>query len=187
MSDIYFFPGPFVFFYTLHNHEEWKTKLLPEIHRDVKENSPLDEANSNVISSFSRKLPVLETEFFFNQIVVNPFKEGFKKSGLSPKPHSLRAESWYNYFNPGFFHGAHTHPGADFCGIYLLDLQEPNSTHFVNKGHATSGIYDKPLSTENTPEGTILIFSADLIHWVNPVKRPRITISFNIQCQYSYL
>ena len=98
---------------------------------------------------------------------------------------NLRVQSWWYNINPkGAWNAPHTHPGADLALVlYLTDtddllaLMDPNyhGRYFINNKMTDI--------SPPTKKGDILIFPADLKHYVKPNQREedRISISMNLQ------
>ena len=88
---------------------------------------------------------------------------------------------WYNINGKSHWNHPHTHPGSDLAlVIYLTDTD--NLLTFVNpfsqrKLNEVAGFHPE------TKKGDILIFPADLLHYVmpNPKEEDRISISMNLQ------
>ena len=87
---------------------------------------------------------------------------------------------WYNINGKGDWNYPHTHPGSDLALVlYLTDsdgllfLLNPHSHRVINN-HNTS---------INAQKGDIVLFPADLVHYVmpNPREEDRISISMNLQ------
>ena len=96
--------------------------------------------------------------------------------------HEFKVESWwYNINGKGHWNHPHTHPGTDLALVlYLTDTD--NLLTFINpfsqrKLNHVTGFQPK------TKKGDILIFPADLLHYVmpNPREEDRISISMNLQ------
>ena len=94
----------------------------------------------------------------------------------------FKVESWwYNINGKGHWNHPHTHPGTDLALVlYLTDTD--NLLTFINpfsqrKLNHVTGFQPK------TKKGDILIFPADLLHYVmpNPREEDRISISMNLQ------
>jgi len=88
---------------------------------------------------------------------------------------------WYNINGKGSWNLPHSHPGSDLALVlYLTDTD--NLLTFINpfcqrKLSEVSGYSPK------TQKGDILLFPADLLHFVqpNPKEEDRISISMNLQ------
>ena len=95
---------------------------------------------------------------------------------------------WYNINGKGSWNLPHSHSGSDLALVlYLTDTD--NLLTFINpfsqrRLNEVAGFHPK------TKKGDILIFPADLLHYVmpNPREEDRISISMNLQlCGNSYI
>ena len=93
---------------------------------------------------------------------------------------------WLNINYKGNHNIAHTHPSSDLAVIWnitdnhgLLNLRDPNA-HTRWKLWNALGIDDE--YNINAKAGTVIVFPADLLHYVLPheLESPRITISMNL-------
>jgi hypothetical protein len=63
-----------------------------------------------------------------------------------------------------------------------LDCDEPNPTSFYRPcGRRESYT---TFTTGFMKEGTAILFPSDLSHYVKPTKKRRVTLAFNVFCQY---
>ena len=104
--------------------------------------------------------------------------------GGRPRPVGQRVDrSGRRQRNAGFVEEIHEHTGAgDFSGIYLLELNETNKTHFYCSGGNTA--MKLLANTRNIPEGSIILFPSHLLHYVTPCEAERATVSCNISLAY---
>jgi hypothetical protein len=180
------FPGPFVFSTEVKNHKNIKDEYLPKILRDLEDNKSkymVPNWNCKVYSTYDNIIDIHFDEDFTEEVIWNPLDECFENIEFlnSPKD-SIITQFWYNYYEDGFFQEVHTHGTSSFSGIYILSLEEKNTTIFknVNQPIYFNSIY----KTEHLKEGTVIIFPSSLNHYVNPVKGNKITISFNIKTHF---
>ena len=88
---------------------------------------------------------------------------------------------WYNISGKGHWNTPHTHPGSDFALVlYLTDsdgLLRLMSPHYMRMEENSKWI------NVNAKKGDIVIFPADLIHYVMPNTKEtdRVCISMNLQ------
>ena len=94
---------------------------------------------------------------------------------------------WLNINRKGHYNVKHTHPESDLAAIWYI-TDNMNKLFFEDPCvHARSTLLDKGGSDEvkglNAKAGTLVIFPADLSHWVemNETDSPRISLSFNIK------
>ena len=111
---------------------------------------------------------------YVNKIIDESFEKKFKIS---------KCQWWYNINPKGAWNAPHTHPGADLALVLyltdtddLLTLMDPNY-------HGRYIINEITDINPPTKKGDILIFPADLKHYVKPNQREedRISISMNLQ------
>ena len=107
------------------------------------------------------------------------YKDGVDKDGRHSK--SLPNIFWWiNINNQGCRNTPHTHPGSDLALVLYLTDSDGLLTLF--NPHA-----QRVISTHNTSinaqKGDIVLFPADLVHYVmpNPRDEDRISISMNLQ------
>lgn len=195
-------PSPFIFWTEVKDHQEIKKELKNKILEESKNfkyyNSPLNERkitenkwNCEVITSYFHQEDIKKifTEKIITSIIENPLNELFQNKNLFPnKPENIIIpEIWFNVYKPGYSQELHAHSGASLSGIYLLELDEPNTTMFFNNH---SGYKYKVCDvgsvfpTSHIEEGNIIFFPSELIHSVNKCIKDRITISFNLLLDY---
>lgn len=90
---------------------------------------------------------------------------------------------WYNRYDEMGIHGVHNHPGAHLCFIYILHLEEPNTTVFHNTRY-TDPLYPKHIYTDDLPEGKLIFFPSHLDHEAQWSEKRRYTIAGNINLNY---
>lgn len=181
----YQFPGPFIFYKEIDEHQQIKEKYLPMIMEDIKVNKDKyqrEDWNCEVYTSLSYKVNFLWDEMIKDNVIWKTFDECISTVQLTKIPHESKiCDLWYNYYTEGFYQECHVHEFCHFSGIYILSLDEENTTAFYNKSQVySSGGY----TTKKLKEGTVFIFPSDLLHYVNPVKKDRVTISFNIETKF---
>jgi uncharacterized protein (TIGR02466 family) len=194
--------SPFIFWTKVKEHEEIKKELKEKILKESENfkyyNSPLKERkisankwNCEVITSYFHREDVKKffTEKIITSIIENPLDELFEDKHLFPnKPGNITiSEIWFNVYKPGYSQELHAHSGSSLSGIYLLELNEPNTTMFFNNN---SGYKYKicdvgsVFPTSHIEEGNIIFFPSELVHSVNKCVKDRITISFNLLFDY---
>ena len=196
--------SPFLFWTEVKNHKELKEKLYPEIIKGKENpkylNSPLQDHGMGVLGPkwqcdvittyFNRdEVSHLFTQEIVESIIGNPLEEMFKDPNYRGKKNPIETnltEIWYNIYEKDFYQEIHAHHGATFSGIYLFELNEPNTTTFFNNhslfeyGENSNSSY----STEHIKEGNVLIFPSEFCHMVKKTSKFRITISFNLKCTF---
>jgi uncharacterized protein (TIGR02466 family) len=194
--------SPFVFWTKVKNHQEIKEELKNKILEESKDfkyyNSPLKERKitenkwkCEVITSYFHRKDVKEffTEEIITSIVETPLDELFENKNLFPnKPQNIiLSEIWFNVYKPGYSQEIHAHGGASLSGIYLLELNEPNTTMFFNNGSGynyKNSDMGSIFPTSHIEEGNVIFFPSELSHSVNKCTKDRITISFNLLFDY---
>lgn len=186
------FLSPFLFSTSVPNHESIKAEFLPVIKSLLKlnkdeylKNKKNSGWNSNVYTSFDHELSFLRDRNFVKSIVWDPLdkfiNETRQKKVIGQCPSSFTCDMiWFNYYESGGFQEVHDHLNNSclYSGIYLLHLDEPNTTAFQSR-HSNAFLTETK-TTEKYPEGTVFIFPSELLHYVNPVSKTKYTISFNI-------
>jgi hypothetical protein len=187
------------------NHKEIKEKYMSKFEWDADSYGTYYRKknlwNCNVTSSYfneTHSVPQFLDNNFYNEVVWKPFDNMLEKLGEKinlPTPSTSKITSlWYNKYIGGEWQEMHNHlpPQGDpqpqqYSGIYLLDLNEPNSTIFYENnpvsafntdGHAVN------FKTDDFEEGSVIIFPSELEHYVNPCVNNRMTVSFNIFSKY---
>ena len=197
------FPCHYVYWVDVENHETLKTKYLPIIEnmKNINmDNRPFPQSRFN--TNYSKFMDFLNVNDIEN-IVWTPIQKMineipiFKVINLNRKKLHI-TNYWYNNYNehdnqeihthaenPKIINGKMYHPM--FSLVYILNDPHNNSIVF-NTGN-TCEPYKKPFRIdnmdtadfENIKDGTVLIFSSFLPHYVNTVKgNNRTTIAFNI-------
>lgn len=190
MSEIKLFPGPFLYIEEIENHFEIKQKIVSFIENDISKNDwTYSKQGTKVKTSyFSGKsnkefLEFTNTIGVIDDVVWSPLDKCFSKLPFITDCHpqsSKISDLWYNYFEEGGSHKPHTHSDSFISGIYILHLEEKNSTVFFGSGQNNSPFYNFVHQTDYVREGTIILFPSDMWHYVDNIHSKRITISFNI-------
>jgi hypothetical protein len=202
--NIFTFPAKFVYWDKVKTHDKIKSKYYPRIidHKNKyseKCKTKNKSWNCDCITSFFMKDEGPNVNFekdFFDEVIWNTFDEmllNLNKSVLNvPIPiKSYVRNLWYNHYTEGMHQEIHTHEKNNltmhYSGIYLLDVQEENTTVFVDNNNCH--LYDvnsglKSYQTKHIKEGNVIFFPAELMHFVNPCLKSRTTISFNIECEF---
>lgn len=197
-------PSPFLFWEKVDNHEEIKEKLIPQINEQSKDmkyyNKPMQvrkpgDSNWNcevITTYFDREdSDPLFTKDILYSIITKPLNNFLSEQNcpvkLKPQK-TFISEIWYNVYKEGYEQEIHAHHGATFSGIYLLELNEPNTTvffsHNSNFAYETDNFYLGSYATEHIKEGNVILFPSEFAHAVKKSQKPRITISFNLLCEF---
>lgn len=187
----YRFYHPFVYWEKIKNHEQLKRELLPKIYEDIQKNEKeyLEKLvwDCEVITSFPNtdySDSFLRLDRVVNSIVWDPFDRMLDE--VKPEINIDSADLdliWYNFYQVGHNQEIHDHRNdSTFSGIYLLSIDEPNSTVFYNASDKSE--VNEYFNTDKLEEGSVILFPAHLPHYVKPCKtNGRITLSFNIKCE----
>lgn len=197
------FPCNFVYSEKIQQHDEIKLKYLPKILQDSERNGERYRSNtqwyckvtSSFFAGFDHNFDLFD-EGLCNSIVWNPLNNFLSNMKEINSDYWIPSESevseiWYNLYQKGDYQDMHTHLGPlhtifNFSGIYILSSKEPNKTVFKEEGIIPGyPAFNYEHTTENLEEGTVLIFPSSLLHMVKPCEDQRVTISFNIKCQYN--
>ena len=121
---------------------------------------------------------------WINRVLVDVFDEIKVNAAWAGKDYYQKIDVttwWYNINGKEHWNMPHTHPGSDLALVLYL-TQTDNLLSFINpfSSRRIDGLSEFSV---NTKKGDILIFPADLVHFVMPNKREedRISISMNLQ------
>jgi hypothetical protein len=185
---IFNFDSPFVAWYPVENHEQLKKKYLPIIrdHCDEIKNNSMTFHNHSHTSYFhsADENNPLKQKDLIDAIIWNPFDTLLTEKEINPQPtQSKLLDIWWNQYYPNGYTRPHKHNSSDFSGIYLLKLNEPNTTEFLQvSGEAPTHSFMRNMhSTKHITEGHVIIFPSFLLHYANPCTKSRVIISWNIQ------
>jgi hypothetical protein len=202
---IKFFPTNFVSFRKVENHEEIKAQILPHIlhyaerYKNNREYLWDSNTKSNMITTYNHgansEISQLILNKYIRNIIWDPFKEVVDYAGVMGFNDAGVTNLWWNYYNPGDYGELHAHSNAapgtpNYSGVYFLDLKEENTLEFYSPFLSSSHPVKSTchyMNTNDITEGMVCIFPASLMHQVKPVKKRRITLSFNIACRYPFM
>ena len=199
------FPSHYVYWTRVKDHEEIKSKVLPIVHSLITENNYENPFKAcTMTTNISKATDFLDDEMK-DKIIGTYLDEMISETNCFPhiKPPSgaIITEYWFNVYEKGNYQEMHTHRGlpvvkngkrydSTFSMVYILNSdEEENSTVF--KLTDTNTPYFPILKecefntglVKEIKEGTLLIFSNQLYHFVLPAKtNGRVTIAFNVGC-----
>ena len=198
------FPCHYVHWGQVKDHENIKSKLLPIIHNLTAENKYMNPFKScTMTTNFSKMTDFIDDETK-EKIIGKHLEEMISETNcsISIKPSDTIIKNyWFNIYEKGDYQEMHQHLAFPFVKngkmyqdtfsvVYILNSdEEENSTVFKLTG--TNIPYFPMLqdcefdtgSVKEIKEGTLLIFSNQLDHFVRPIKKSgRITIAFNVAC-----
>lgn len=181
------FHAPFVAWYPVQQHHQIKSILLPQLNNHESAQKESGGALTTFFSSTKDNISYFTKEIL-QHIIWHPFDEMLKEKTFFPPPtESMVKHLWWNQYSPGDYALAHHHTNADFCGIYLLDCPEDNTTVF--HPHTATCQYPFDLGsyfTDHIKEGHTLIWPSYLMHSAIPCKDNRTIVVFNIQTGYTF-
>jgi hypothetical protein len=183
---IHNFEAPFVAWYPVKNHQDIKRKYLPLIteHRDIIKDYPETYSEHSHTSYFERHSdynPLIQIDLV-NAIIWEPFDHFLeeKQFTTAPKKSNL-LDIWWNYYYPNGFAKPHKHYNSHYSGIYILKMDEPNTTHFCSLSiEGPPETTHTEFKTDHIAEGHVMIFPSLLLHYTMPCKKNRVIIAWNI-------
>ncbi len=187
----YIYPSDFLFWGRANNHSKIKEQLYSKI------KNKLSDTESKQTQFW---LCDVNTEFFdpANEVVnkyldlittsIYPLLDQmFSEIPNIQKPtSSVVSKIWYNHYEKAQYQEVHSHSvNSTLSGIYLLHLEEPNKTVFYSYGSSVNLLSTPTKQLTEAVEGDIIIFPSNLLHYVLPCEKNRVSIAFNITCEFS--
>jgi hypothetical protein len=126
------------------------------------------------------------TNDILEDIIWKPLEQMHEEKNISkPQGYNLDALWWNNYTSGGRTK-VHKHERADWSGIYLLHLEESNTTTFYSQyGEApNSGYMNQHKVMDNATEGDVIIFPSFMQHCGDVCTKNRIIVSFDVISEY---
>jgi len=199
------FPCHCVYWTQVKDHENIKSNLVPIIHNLITENNydnPFKK-DCTMTTNFSEKTDFLDNEMK-EKIIWKCLVEMISETNCFPEKNPTEiviSEYWFNVYEKGDFQEMHNHRclpmlkngkryDQTFSMVYILNSEEEDNS-IIFKLTGTTIPYVPMLqecefdtgSVKEIKEGTVLIFSNQLNHFVRPIKKSgRITIAFNVAC-----
>lgn len=102
---------------------------------------------------------------------------------LTPSLVKLNA-IWLNLYKPGGYVAAHVHEKVDISGLYIINLEEKNTTIFSE--HSPCALTHRSFNTEDIEEGTIMLWPSHLVHQALPSKKNRVLVLFDLYVEIDY-
>ena len=191
-SELTLFAGPFLYRTRVEEHQKIKECLWEWIQKDKQSHHYdhynlsfpwKDKGTNDPLPTFMNHLEKLD---LFSYIVFDPVSKCVDELPFDmPDLHDIHLDDiWYTCYNIGDTHHPHVHPGSTFSGCYLFHLEEDNNTVFFGNGTSNRDYQDFFHQTNYAEEGDILIFPSEMYHYTNPALKNRITISFNVHCDF---
>ena len=176
------FENPFIFWTSVKDHEKMKEQLVPRIRKDSLNESLIHRPNEFMVSSFYSQTYDYITDEMLKNFVWDPLEQmHVEKKIKTPKNYTLDS-LWWNRYYPKGYAKVHSHAAADWSGVYLLHLEEPNLTNFyAHFGHTpNTGYMNQQQTMDMVKEGDVMIFPSFLEHAFHPGEKERIIIAFDI-------
>ena len=182
---IYEFDSPFVYWTEVNNHKTIKDSLVPTIKALSKSDTNTVTVDGSISSYYHQTYPYINKSML-TDIVYNPVQQKIEEKGFD-KPEKFEIDGfWWNNYQAGGNTRVHKHSRSDWSGIYLLHLEEPNTTTFIAQyGEApNTDFMNKNKTMDEVTEGHVMIFPSFLLHYAQPSIKNRIIISFDVICHY---
>jgi hypothetical protein len=189
---IYLFPGDFVYWSKVKNHDHIKESLLPIIYNNLsatdnnQQGKWLCDVNTEFFDSDCSKYLSLITDAVYPALD----KMFIELKNLIPDLRIPKTSTvlsiWYNHYEINGNQEIHAHGIVEstFSGIYILNLNEENKTVFFSYNTSIVQTADPTKQLKEAKEGDIIIFPSNLLHYVLPCEQSRDSIAFNILCKY---
>ena len=185
LSTSYEFDNPFVYWTEVNNHKTIKDSLVPTIKSLSESDTNTVTVDGSISSYYHQTYPYINKSML-TDIVYNPVQQMMEERGFD-KPKKLEIDGfWWNNYEAGGKTQVHKHSSGDWSGIYLLHLEEPNTTTFIAQyGEASnSNFMNQNKTIDFLSEGYVMIFPSFLLHYAQPSIKNRIVISFDVICHY---
>lgn len=187
--DIREFHTHFIAIQDVPDHAAWKKYFVDAIDKELSDatkarSSDIDtwEVSHNSNTSYFDHYSSIDYDDFTKKVVTPILSEVFTELDFNPYP-AKDVHYWYNRYDKMGHHDLHDHPESDICLIYLLHLEEENTTVFHNTKY-TKRFMKTEITTEDLSEGKLIIFPNHLKHEVQWSENKRYTIAANILLNY---
>ena len=200
------FPSHYIHWGQVKDHENIKSKLLPIINSLISDNNYKNPFEAcSMTTNFSKKTDFIDDEMK-HKILGTHLDEMILETNCFPHikvSEFLITDYWFNVYEKGDFQEMHRHRGVPLVVgekrydstlsiIYILNSDEEENSTVFKIDNADIPFYPmlkecefKTSIVKEIKEGTLMIFSNELGHYVLPVKQPgRITIAFNVACRF---
>lgn len=182
---IYEFDSPFIYWTKVNNHKAIKDGLVPTIKALSKSDTNTVTVDGSISSYYHQRYPYINKSML-TDIVYNPVQHMIEEKGFD-KPDKFEIDGlWWNNYQAGGNTRVHKHSRGDWSGIYLLHLEEPNTTTFIAQyGEASNTEFmNQNKIMDEVSEGHVMIFPSFILHYAKPSIKNRIIISFDVICHY---
>ena len=182
---IHEFNAPFVFWTKVNNHKKIKDTLVPIIKTiSNKDNSTVTVDGST--TTYYHQTYSYFTSDMIDDIILKPIEQMHTEKNLN-RPLRFHLDAlWWNNYTSGGRTKVHKHQHADWSGIYLLHLEEPNTTTFYSQyGEAPNiGYMNQHKVMDNAVEGDVMIFPSLMQHCADVCTKNRIIVSFDVISEF---
>lgn len=191
----YIFPQNFVYWQKVKSHQKIKKKYLDLIFNDFESNKEeykkKSDWNCNVISSYfddeNRNNKRIFDNHFIKNVIQEPIENCIQELKLMRPSTISILKLWYNVYDQNDYQEVHHHLGVQsvsYSGIYIMDLNGKNNTHFCQPGTTLESQFGSTFKGSILEEGDVIIFPAQLLHYTTPSECNKVSVSFNVRCLY---
>ena len=182
---IHEFNAPFVFWTKVNNHKKIKDTLVPII-KTISNNDNSTVTVDGSTTTYYHQTYSYFTSDMIDDIILKPIEQMHTEKNLN-RPLRFHLDAlWWNNYTSGGRTKVHKHQHADWSGIYLLHLEEPNTTTFYSQyGEAPNiGYMNQHKVMDNAVEGDVMIFPSFMQHCADACTKNRIIVSFDVISEY---
>ena len=182
---IHEFNAPFVFWTKVNNHKKIKDTLVPII-KTISNNDNSTVTVDGSTTTYYHQTYSYFTSDMIDDIILKPIEQMHTEKNLN-RPLRFHLDAlWWNNYTSGGRTKVHKHQHADWSGIYLLHLEEPNTTTFYSQyGEAPNiGYMNQHKVMDNAVEGDVMIFPSFMQHCANACTKNRIIVSFDVISEF---
>lgn len=189
-NNLFLFDSPFIFSCNVKNHNKIKELYLPKIlefENNNKDNpkykwKTYSNYDWNSSTSVVENYNIFFDDYFIKNVVWDSLDSLFSSydyfNGFDSKKSELQ-RLWWNVYCKNGFSELHHHGTGSISGVYILELNETNTTSFIHRNE----IGHHRHVANYAIEGTVLLFPSLLEHYTLPISGDRrVTISFDVYC-----
>ena len=179
------FDAPFIFWTKVNNHKKIKDTLVPII-KTISNNDNSTVTVDGSTTTYYHQTYSYFTSDMIDDIILKPIEQMHTEKNLN-RPLRFHLDAlWWNNYTSGGRTKVHKHQHADWSGIYLLHLEEPNTTTFYSQyGEAPNiGYMNQHKVMDNAVEGDVMIFPSFMQHCADVCTKNRIIVSFDVISEF---